>query len=81
MSDGRCSDFWSNKTQHDAWLTAVLKRLEAAGVTLNSEKCEFGKSRVKFLGHLVDQEGIRANLDKTAAILRMEAPSNITELH
>ena len=63
--------FGSNKAQHDARLTAVLKRLEAAGVTLNSEKCEFAKSRVKFLGHLIDQEGIRADPDKTSAILRM----------
>ena len=49
-------------------------------MTLNSEKCEFAKSRVKFLGHLIDQDGIRADPDKTSAILRMEALSNITEL-
>ena len=72
--------FGSDKAQHGARLTAVLKRLEAAGVTLNSEKCEFAKNQVKFLGHLIDQESIRADPDKTSAILRMEAPSNITEL-
>ena len=72
--------FASNQAQHDARLSAVLKRLEAAGVTLNSEKCEFAKHRVKFLGHLIDQEGIQADPDKTSAVLRMEAPSNITEL-
>ena len=72
--------FGSDKAQHDASLTAVLKRIEAAGVTLNPEKCEFAKSQVKFLGHVIDQEGIRADPDKTSAILQMAAPSNVTEL-
>ncbi len=45
----------TNKTEHDARLNAVLKRLEAVGVTLNSEKCEFNKERVKFLGYIIDQ--------------------------
>ena len=57
-----------------------MKRLEAAGVTLNSDKCKFGRDRVKFLGHLIDREGIRANPEKTSAILQMEAPTNVTEL-
>ena len=72
--------FGSDKTQHNTRLTAVLKRLEAAGVTLNSEKCEFTRSQVKFLGHVIDQKSIRADQNKTSAILRMKAPSNVTEL-
>ena len=39
-----------DKAEHDARLAAVLKRIEEAGVTLNSEKCKFEKDRVKFLG-------------------------------
>ena len=70
--------YGSDEAQHNARLTAVLKRLEAAGVMLNSEKCEFARSRVKFLGHLIDQEGIRADPEEVSAILKMEAPTNIT---
>ena len=33
---------------------------------------------MKFLGHLVDKDGIRADSEKTSAILRMDAPRNIT---
>ena len=40
----------ADKVEHGVRLTAALKRIEAAGVTLNSEKCEFEKDRVKFLG-------------------------------
>lgn len=47
---------------------------------LNPEKCEFGRERVKFLGHLIDREGIRADPEKTSAILQMQAPINVTEL-
>ena len=46
--------FGSDKAQHDQKLTAVLKRLQATRVTLNSEKCEFVKIHVKFLGHVID---------------------------
>ena len=72
--------FGKDKEQHDVKLMEVLKRIAEAGVTLNSEKCEFAKNRVKFLGHVIDREGIRVDPDKTAAILRMETPKNIPEL-
>lgn len=51
--------FGRNRTEHDARLTTVLERLETAGVTLNAYKCEFSKSQLIFLGHLVDQDGVR----------------------
>ena len=70
----------SDKVEHDVRFTATLKRIEAAGVTLNSEKCEFEKDRVKFLGQIIDQDGIRADPAKTSAIRQMEAPKNVPEL-
>ena len=66
--------------EHDTRLVAVMKRLESAGVTLNSDKCEFSKDKVKFLGHVIDAEGIHADPSKTSAILQMDAPNNVTEL-
>ena len=69
-----------DSSEHDGRLTAVLKRLEAAGVTLNPEKCSFGQTRIKFLGHVVDQHGITADPDKISAVLEMKAPRNTTEL-
>ena len=44
--------------EHDHRLDAALARIRNAGVTLNAEKCEFSQSRVKFLGHIVDGNGI-----------------------
>ena len=72
--------FGSSQAQHDARLNRVMRRIEAAGVTLNREKCEFNKERLSFLGHLIDKDGIRADPEKTAAVIQMAAPQNITEL-
>ena len=72
---------YGSQEEHDNRLQAVMIRLKSAGVTLNSEKCEFEQDQVKFLGHLMDQDGIRADPEKTSAILQMGAPTNIGELH
>ena len=57
--------FGSIKNEHDSRLSAALKRIQEAGVTLNANKCEFGKTQLKFLGHTMDQDGIQADPDKT----------------
>lgn len=69
-----------NQAEHDARLAAVLKRLAEHGVTLNPDKCVFSQKSVKFLGHLIDQHGVRADPDKTAAIRHMDTPKSITDL-
>ena len=81
LPNGRCADLWDDKAQHNQRLTAVLKRLQATGVTLNSEKCEFLKIRMKFLGHVIDPEGtegIRTDPEKISAIVKMTVPPLVT---
>jgi len=58
-----------NQAKYDEHLEAVLKRLVSAGVTLNTNKYEFSKSELKFLGHFVNQHGVQADPDTTKAIL------------
>ena len=65
-----------DKTQ----LQAVPKRLSSAGITLNSRKCEFCNTSHTFLGHVIDQRGITADPNKTAAIQQMETPKSVSEL-
>ena len=66
--------------EHNKRLTEALRRIQAAGVTLNPSKCEFGKTQQKFLGHLVDRDAVRADTKKTSAITDMEPLTNITEM-
>ena len=72
--------FGKDMSEHDQRLEAAMTRIQNAGVTLNSTKCAFRKTQLKFLGHIVDQDGIRADPDKTKAIIEMEIPTNISEL-
>ena len=66
--------FGRTKEEHDTRLES------AAGVTLNSTKCQFGKSNIKFLGHLISENGIQQDPDKIAAITKMPHPTCVQEL-
>jgi len=72
--------FGSNKEEHNTRLERVLQRLQSAGVTLNADKCKFAHTELRFLGHLITQQGIQPDPDKTAAIAKMPTPTNVTEL-
>ncbi len=66
--------------EHQQCLEAVLKRIEEAGATLNKDKCEFCKDSIKFLGHIIDQNGIQSDPDKTSAVIQMPIPQSLTDL-
>ena len=72
--------FGPNQEIHDMRLKAVLQRVKSAGVTLNRDKCVFSQSSVKFLGQIVDAQGVRPDPNKVTAIRGMAAPMNTTEL-
>ena len=72
--------FGKDEAEHNQRLTKALQRIHSAGVTLNPNKCEFKRKQLKFLGHLIDQDGIRADPDKVSAIVEMKPPTNISEL-
>ena len=72
--------FGKDQKEHDTRLTAALERIQAAGVTLNKDKCEFNKMSLTFLGHTIDGNGISADPQKTAAISKMASPKSTTEL-
>lgn len=54
-------------------LTEMFDVLRAYGMKLNPNKCAFGVSSSRFVGFMVNQRGIKANLDKIRDILEMEA--------
>ena len=51
--------FGKDKEEHNVRLTAALENIKTAGTTLNHSKCEFEKSNLKFVGHIIDQNGIQ----------------------
>ena len=72
--------FGQSKEEHNIRLEAALRRIQAAGVTLNPTKCQFGKTELKFLGHLINDKGIQPDPDKTVAIIEMPPPKCVQEL-
>ena len=66
--------------EHNDRLEKVLKRLREAGLTLNKEKCRFSQKQVKFLGQVVDRDGIRPDPDKVRAIQNVAPPNNVSEI-
>ena len=72
--------FRQDKKEHDRRLHDTLKRLQEAKVTLNPKKCHLNQQSIKFLGHLIDSQEIRADPEKTSAIENMETPKPITVL-
>ena len=71
--------FGRTKMEHDARLDTALQQIQAAGVTLNQEKCEFQKSNLLFLGHIIDEKGILADPAKTEAVHKMKSPTCVSE--
>ena len=54
----------------------ALNKLMNAGLKLNKEKCVFNQTTVKFLGHIVSNEGLRADPEKINDIQHLQRPVN-----
>ncbi len=58
-------------------LEAVLLKLRESGLKAKLTKCEFLKSRIKFLGHVVDGDGIHTVEDKILAVKNFPQPKSV----
>ncbi|XP_036345727.1 uncharacterized protein LOC118754970, partial [Rhagoletis pomonella] len=66
--------------EHVEHLRAVLRRLQRAIVCINSEKCDFFKRELRYLGHVISDKGIHTDPDKVAAIKELKPPTNVKEV-
>ncbi|KAM2181844.1 hypothetical protein ACFX1Q_032409 [Malus domestica] len=60
--------------QHITNLSETFTILKRYRMRLNPNKCAFGVGSSKFLGFMISQRGIKANLEKIKAILGMKEP-------
>jgi len=44
-------------------------------------KCEFWKTELRFLGHIIGAEGIKSDPEKTMAVTKFQTPCSRQELH
>ena len=61
-------------------LRETFATLRQYQMKLNPSKCAFGVASRKFLGFMVFQRGIEANLEKVQAILDMTSPKTVKEV-
>lgn len=65
---------------HRTHVRAIFQRLKQYNLTINLNKCVFAKSEVKFLGHIVNTNGIRPQPQKVEAITSFEKPKIAKDL-
>ncbi|XP_058810989.1 uncharacterized protein K02A2.6-like [Topomyia yanbarensis] len=58
----------------------TLQILRANNLTLNTTKCEFDRSRIKFVGHELDENGFHIEETKIKDIRRFRHPTTASEL-
>ncbi|XP_031783173.1 uncharacterized protein LOC116416909 [Nasonia vitripennis] len=66
--------------EHKIKVRYVLQKLISAGLTINPKKCQFCVSQIKYLGFVLDKDGLRTDPDKVAPVLNCPAPCNVREL-
>jgi len=74
-----CDDiiiFGCTKSDHDASLLAVIKRLHDSGLTLNKSKCELNKHELSFYGHVFGELGVKVSSTKIEAVKKMAPPES-----
>ncbi|XP_055522812.1 uncharacterized protein K02A2.6-like [Wyeomyia smithii] len=67
-----------DENEHSRNLHEVLHRIQEYGFTIRLEKCAFGQHKIRYLGHMLDRQGLRPEPDKIQAIKDMPAPKDLT---
>ena len=70
----------TSKSDHFHKLELVLKKLDEAGLTVKQEKCIFFAKSVKYLGYIIDEQGIKTDPDEIKSINEVSTPKDVPEL-
>ncbi|GJW63849.1 putative reverse transcriptase domain-containing protein [Tanacetum coccineum] len=69
-----------NKKEHEEHLKAILELLKKEELYAKFSKCEFWISKVQFLGHVIDCQGIHVDPTKNESIKDWASPKTPTEI-
>ena len=72
--------FSQDAASHIERLEAVFQKLAKAGLKLKPSKCEFFKKRIKYLGHIVSEEGVSTDPKKVEAVLHWPVPKTVYDV-
>jgi len=66
--------------EHLELLAETFLRLRNAQLRLNPDKCKFCVDKLKYLGHIIDREGIRTDPEKVSAVADWPEPRTIKQI-
>ena len=72
--------FSKTPKEHIERLEAVFRKISEAGLKLKPSKCEFFKSRIHYLGHIVSKNGIETDPKKIEAIKNWPVPRTVHDV-
>ena len=72
--------FSENESQHLEHLETIFSQLREARPKMKWSKCDFFKSEIHYLGHLISPEGISPLPNKLDCIKHMPVPKNMREI-
>jgi predicted aspartyl protease len=75
-----CLCFSRTAEEHEEHLAQVLQLLRDHDLYANAKKCTLFTHRIKYLGHIIDQNGISVDPAKTAKLKDWPAPTTLKEL-
>lgn len=70
----------STFAEHITLLSEVHRRLAEANLTVNFQKCNFFRDSLRYLGFVVDSQGLRTSSEKVKAMLNYPRPENTTQI-
>ena len=66
--------------EHNEKFERFLQRLRKANLKLQPDKCEFLKTEVVYLGHVLSEEGVKPDPRKLEAVREFPQPKNIKNI-
>ena len=72
--------YGDTQEEHDRRLEKVLQRMKEVGLTLNRDKCHFSQNQVKFLGQILNKDGVHPDNEKVEAIQKFRRPRNVGDV-
>ena len=72
--------FSDNPKEHLHRLRSVFTKLDKAGLKLKPNKCEFFKTEITYLGHIVSSKGIETDPRKVKAVKNWTVPRTVTDI-
>ena len=72
--------FSKTPKEHIDRLHGVFHKLLLAGLKLKPKKCEFFKSTIAYLGHIVSAKGIETDPKKVEAVKKWTVPKTVTDI-